>query len=143
MMLCLECVKNGYCVRITSRVVTIDEVLDPLFVYDVRDFCWRLGISRDAWLDRLAGWLRDFDGHFVDQAGRSVEIDLESFDTPSIRYYFRDNACTRPNPNGYVHPMAVERFRVMATILKARFPVVASTWGKRDRDAQTFPPCAA
>ncbi len=143
MMLCLECVKNGYCVRITSHVVTVNEVLDPYFVYDVRDFCWRLGISRDAWLERLAGWLRDFDGHFVDQAGQSVEIDLEAFDTPSIRYYFRDNACTRPNPNGYVHPMAVDRFRVMATILKARFPVVASTWGKREREVQTFPPCAA
>lgn len=143
MFACSECEIKGYCKEIKVEIVSLSDMQNPQYVYDVRDFCWRLGISRDAWLDRLAGWLRDFDGHFVDQTGRSLEIDLEAFDTPSIRYYFRDNACTRPNPNGYVHPMAVDRFRVMATIVKARFPVVASTWGKRERDAQTFPPCAA
>jgi hypothetical protein len=134
---------KAQCQKLNVQIVSLADVADPAFVYDVRDFCWRLGISRDAWLDRLADWLRDFNGQFVDEAGQPFEINLDAFDGPNVRYYFRDNGCTRPNPNGYVHPIATERFRVVATILKARFPAVASTWGKREREVQTFPPCAA
>ena len=143
MALCNDCFLAAQCQKLNVQIVSLADVADPAFVYDVRDFCWRLGISRDAWLDRLADWLRDFNGQFVDEAGQPVEINLDAFDGPNVRYYFRDNGCTRPNPNGYVHPIATERFRVVATILKARFPVVASTWGKREREEQTFPPCAA
>lgn len=143
MALCNDCFLAAQCQKLNVQIVSLADVADPAFVYDVRDFCWRLGISRDAWLDRLADWLRDFNGQFVDEMGQPVEIDLDAFDGPNVRYYFRDNGCTRPNPNGYVHPIATERFRIVSTILKARFPAVASTWGRRERDAQTFPPCAA
>ena len=143
MFLCNECDIKGFCVEIKIEVVKLSDLQNPQYVYDIRDFCFRLGISRDAWLERLTDWLRDFNGQFVDDAGRIVEIDLESFDTASIRYYFRDNCCARPNRNGFVHPNALARFQVMASIIKARFPSVAETWGKRNVNRQHVPPCSA
>lgn len=77
MALCNDCFLAAQCQKLNVQIVSLADVADPAFVFDVRDFCWRLGISRDAWLDRLADWLRDFDGQFIDEAGLPIEIDLD------------------------------------------------------------------
>jgi hypothetical protein len=118
---------------LTVTLVSDRDILNPAFIHDVRVFAHQLGISRDGWRDYLVNSLRDYPGRIVDASGQDVELDTEVFEQPNIRDWFRDICCTLPAPNGarYIRREARERFRVMATILKAKFPNEALLWGIR------------
>lgn len=131
--LCADCILRLYCKRNIVEAVREAEVLNPDFIHDVRVFAYSLSVSRDRWLDSLSDWLCSFLGLIVGPDGKEVELDTELFELPNIRDWFDDTCCTMPSENGarYVRTEARERFRIMATILKARFPHQAVLWGVR------------
>ena len=88
-------------------------VFVTLRVREARDAA---GVYGESW---AAGDLR---GCIVDQAGRTVFLDMEVFEAPHIRDWFRDFCCT-PCPSHitpYVRGEAKECVRILATILFAR-----------------------
>lgn len=131
--LCADCILTLYCKRNVVEAVREAEVLNPDFIHDVRVFAYSLGISRDRWINVLSDWLCDFPGRIVGPNGLEVFLDTEVFELPNIRDWFDDTCCTLPSEYGarYVRTEARERFRIMATILKAKFPKKAVLWGVR------------
>jgi hypothetical protein len=131
-MLCLNCLRHGYCCKSTTAIVCVND-LKPAFIRDVRTFAFSLGLTRDAWHETLVDWLRDYRGVIVDANGKPADLDTSVFETKSIRYWFRDTCCALPTPNGanYVQAEAQPRFIVMATILRATFPNESLMWGVR------------
>lgn len=111
-----------------------DTKLDnPEFIRDLRRYTASLGISCDQWLDFLSDTYRDYPGRIMDQTGREVFLDMEVFEEPNIRYWFRD-WCNTPCGNNVVPRIrseARERIRVLATILRAANPKAALMWGVR------------
>jgi hypothetical protein len=131
-MLCLNCMRHGYCRSLTTLIVTLND-LTPALIQDVRSFAFSLGLSRDAWHETLIDWLRDYRGAIVNTKGDPVDLDTSVFEIESIRDWFRDTCCTLPTRSGahYVRVEAQPRFIVMATILRATFPKESLMWGLR------------
>lgn len=133
MRLCCACLALGYCARLSCRIVSDDELANPEFIRDVKMTAYDLRVSCDEWLEYLTRLYRDYRGRIVDQAGREILLDMEEFERPNIRYWFRD-FCGRPCPT-HVTPRlrreARERVRILATLLRAVFPDKAQFWGVR------------
>jgi hypothetical protein len=131
-MLCLNCLRHGYCCKSTTLIVSVND-LTPAFIQDVRTFSFSLNLTRDAWREKLVDWLRDYRGAIVTKKGNPIHLNTSVFETESIRDWFRDTCCTLPTPNGahYVRVEAQPRFIVMATILRATFPTESLMWGVR------------
>jgi len=128
--LCGQCYLVGYCRRLTSKVVTRGE-LSSAFIGDVRRFMAAMNLTRDQWLPYLDAAYRDYPGRIVDAAGIEIALDMEVFDRPSLRYWFRD--LCRPIPEGVTPRLrreALGRFIVTASILRAVHPVAALLWGR-------------
>lgn len=127
--LCAECYLSGYCRRLTSRAVTPEDTT-PAFIADVRSFMRNLAISRDRWVPFLDRAYCDYPGRIVDAGGEEVMLDTGVLDASGIRYWFRD--LCRPMPQRvrpHLRRQAKARFLVMASILRAIYPVEASLWG--------------
>lgn len=138
MSLCAECYLQGFCRRLQSRVVTLDE-LTPQFLTGFRAYVRSKGISRDQWIGWLDAAYRDYPGRIVDAQGHEVSLDMSVFDRPHIRDWFRD---LLKRPVAGIQPRlrreAVPRYIAMASILRAVDPVPAMLWGKdiaNDEDA--------
>lgn len=130
-MHCYRCLGLGYCPKIRTLIVSDLELSNPEFLRSVRLTAYRHNISSYQWLDEVYSLYRDYHGWICDERGQEVLLDLEVFETPNIRTWFRDFCC-RPLPEGSmprVRGESKERVRVLATILRARFPVSAATWG--------------
>lgn len=117
---CALCIIEDRCER--TRLVTDRELADPAFIRALRDFCFSLNVSSYHWLDFLTDLYRDYRGCIVDEAGRTVLLDMEVFEVPHIRDWFRDFCCTPcpPNVTPYVRGEAKERVRTLATILQTQ-----------------------
>lgn len=116
---CALCIIEDRCER--TPIVTDRELADPAFIRALRDLCYSLNVSSYHWLDFLTDLYRDNRGCIVDEAGRIVLLDMEVFEVPHIRDWFRDFCCT-PCPlhiTPYVRGEAKERVRVLATILRS------------------------
>jgi hypothetical protein len=115
---CSLCLIENTCTQV--RLVTDRELADPAFIRSLRDFCFGLNVSSYCWLDFLTDQYRDLRGCIVDQLGRTVFLDMDVFEVPHIRDWFRDFCCTRcpPHITPYVRGEAKERVRILATILK-------------------------
>jgi hypothetical protein len=72
---CSLCIIENTCTQV--RLVTDRELADPVFIRRLRDFCFALNISSYHWLDFLTDQYRDLRGCIVDQAGRTVFLDME------------------------------------------------------------------
>lgn len=116
---CSLCIIENTCTQ--SRLVTDRELSDPAFIRRLRDDCYRLNISSYQWLDFLTDQYRDLRGCIVDERGRTVFLDMDVFEVPHIRDWFRDFCCTPcpPHITPYVRGEARERVRVLATILRS------------------------
>lgn len=113
---CSLCIIENTCTQ--TRLVTDRELSDPAFIRRLRDACYRLNISSYQWLDFLTDLYRDLRGCIVDEWGRTVFLDMEVFEVPHIRDWFRDFCCTPcpPHITPYVRGEAKERVRIVATI---------------------------
>jgi len=133
MLLCARCYTQGYCRRLYARVVCETQLHDPNYLLDLKAFCRWLNVNDEEWLEFLTGLYRDYPGWISDGAGREVFLDMQEFERPYIREWFRDFCC-KPCPPGVqprVRSEAVERVRILATILTACFPEKAAFWGLR------------
>lgn len=116
---CALCIIEDRCER--TVLVSDRELADPAFIRALRDLCYSLNVSSYHWLDFLTDLYRDYHGCIVDEAGRTVLLDMEVFEVPHIRDWFRDFCCTPcpPNITPYVRGEAKERVRILATILNS------------------------
>ena len=137
---CLSCQLVGYCHRVVTIVATDDEIKDGEFIKAVRDTAFDQQISNRGWVDALCNWLRDYPGCFKDEYGRLIDLDMSYFEYPDgeekddVAYarWFHD-FCNTPCPPGsrtFVRKEARERVRIVATLLRATYPVRAQTWGQ-------------
>ena len=97
---------------------------------DVRHTAFGLRIDSADWVDFVSDLYRDFSGCIVDQNDKEILLDLEVFEVPSNREWFRDWA-NSPLPEGKVPRLRAEsreRIRVLATILRAHFRDAAMLW---------------
>lgn len=144
MFLCPQCFLQGYCRTLRARLITDEELSSPFFLSDVRSYAYRLDISCDVWPGFLTDAYRDYPGTIRNAQGRPVDLDTEVLDAPSIRYWFRDTC--KPVVGNAVPRLRIEareRFRVVATILRARDPAGTRLWGVRaanDEEPQSFAP---
>ena len=139
-MICFECTfRGGQCVR-RVQIATDRELGNHRFIRSVRATALSLSIPSRKWPDALADWLRDHRGCFIDDHGRVFELDLshleypegqEKEEAPFARWYqdFCNTPC-RPGTTPFVRREAKERVHIVATLLRAKYPVRASTWGK-------------
>lgn len=141
MSLCAECYLQDYCRRLKSRVVTEDE-LTPLFVRDLRRHAQALAIPCGQWTDFLSDQYGRYLGQIVDGDDREVMLDMDVFERPNIRYWFRDFCKAVPDSvTPRVKRSAMQRIATMATILRAIHPVPASLWGKDIANDERPAPC--
>ncbi len=127
---CIECRILGYCHRKTVRVVTDQELSDPVFLKRVRGTAKALDYSPSEWAEKLSNFYRDFDGAIVNQNNEEIFLDMEVFETEHIREWFRDwvNKPIPPDVRPRLRPESKERIRILATILRARFPFDSIRW---------------
>lgn len=135
------------CAGRASRLVSDTEINNSEFVRDVRNFAAPLGLRPAEWLDRILELLALYDGCIVDGRGRPVHLDTTIFlptddeidnGTAAVieyrmRNWFEETFAT-PVPESvtpHVRVEAKERFRIVASILRARFPMQAAMWGVR------------
>ena len=141
MELCGYCYSADFCRNLTVRLVTDAELDNTDFHRDLRNHAYRLHLSPDRWATFLIDTYRDYPGTVRDGDGAAVDLNLKEFDDPNLRYWFRDTICT-PLPaevTPRVRCEARERFRILATLLKAIDPVAASLWGVRGANDSPAP----
>lgn len=136
--LCVQCLTLRYCRRLEIRMVSDLELRNSEFVRDVRTYAHSLHITCDRWVDVLSDLYRDFPGVIVGPDGNEAMLDLDVFERPHIREWFKE-FCIPPLPEvtPRVRREAWERVRVMATILKAAAPMRAVQWGIRAANENT------
>lgn len=146
MSYCPYCISRGPCKR-GARLVDDYELSNPEFLRDVRNFAARLSIRPCDWLDYILDLLSRFDGCLVDATGKPAWLDTEAFlptdeeidlgQASSIDARMRnwfDETFSAPVPHDVaprIRREARERFRVVATTLRAQFPADAVMWGVR------------
>lgn len=128
--LCAECYLQGVCRRTYASVVTESELTVP-FVRDLRRHAHALHIACGQWADFLAESYCNYPGRIVDEAGMEVMLNMDVFEWPGVRYWFRDFC--KPAPDHIVprvRSVSKQRIIVMASILRAIHPAPASLWGR-------------
>ena len=139
-MLCMNCFVQGFCLSKRTQIVTNTEIRDPQFVRAVRATARDQCVASRAWVDSLYDWLRDYPGCFVDKRGQRTELEMvhleyadgaEKEEAPHARWYqdFCNTPCP-PDVTPFVRKEAWERVRIIATLLRATYPVRAATWGE-------------
>lgn len=146
MRYCPLCPCRARCAR-GVRLVNDRELSNPEFVRDVRDFGFGLSKRPSEWLDFVLELFARFEGCVIDDRGHPVRLNTEIF-LPTdkqisdgvgavieyrMRNWFEETFAT-PVPESvtpHVRIEAKERFRIVATILRARFPAQAAMWGVR------------
>lgn len=120
-VVCSLCIIENTCTQ--TWLVTDRELSDPAFIRRLRDFCFALNISSYHWLDFLTDQYRDLRGCIVDERGRTVFLDMDVFEVPHIRDWFRDFCCTPcpPHITPYVRGEARERVRIIGTLLLVHY----------------------
>jgi hypothetical protein len=127
--------------RLATQVVTDDELDNSEFVRDVRALAFSLDIAPYAWLDYADVLLQGYRGWISDRSGEEVFLDMEEFDRAAIEDWFERFCCTPcpPEVTPRVQGRSRERVRIVATILRAHFPVQAMLWGVRAANVNHAP----
>lgn len=130
---CPICPCRDYCRQRRTEIVTDTQLDDAEFIRDLRAHTSSLNVNDEGWRDYLTDCYRDYRGWISDRDGNEVFLDMDELERPSIREWFRDFCC-RPCPDHvtpHVRKEAWERVRIVATIMKAKFPAEAIMWGVR------------
>lgn len=139
--LCIYCLSRGFCHQLKSPLVRNCQIGNSDYIRDLKAFAYTLGIKGGDWQDFLSDLYRDYPGWITKPNGTEALLDMGEFERPFIREWFRDFCCT-PCPDHVtprVQTKALERVRILATILTASFPHAALFWGIRadnDNDAE-------
>lgn len=128
--LCAECIGHGFCKKCESVLVTDTELEDPIFRRNVQRTAHNLDVSASDWLEHVNDLYREYRGRIVTKNGAEVLLDMECFETSSIREWFRDfvNAPVDADKPSRLRGESKERIRALATILRAHYPVEAMLW---------------
>ncbi len=151
---CTACMLSGYCPLFRAYRISDEEMNSPDFVRDVRLFAYILGLLPSAWKDYLAEEYMAFPGVIVDKkTGRHVDLDMDVFEIDddihfegssesistkgkNITDWFGRVCCTPcPDDVTRIRKESRERFKVFATILRARNPGAAVFWGMKGKAA--------
>ena len=138
---------SGYCPLFKAYLITDEEMKNPKFIRDVRSFAYVLGFLPSEWKNYLVEEYMAFSGVIVDKkTGQNVDLNMDVFEidddihfegssksistaNDTITGYFKRVCCTPCSNRPHVRCEARERFRVFATILRARNPGAAIRWG--------------
>lgn len=129
---CFECQLLGYCRNRQIKLVPTARLEDAEYIRDLKSFTCSLGVSDADWQEHINDLYRDMSGWIIGHNGTEVFLNMEEFERPSIREWFRDFAqpCP-PHVMPRVRCEAKERVRILATVLSAHFPVQSVLWGIR------------
>jgi hypothetical protein len=119
---------------LNCNLVTDAELKAPEFLRDVKTAGYSLRVKASDWQEQINNLYRDYLGRIRDpHTGVETFLNMEEFEGPHIREWFRDWVCTPcpANFTPYAHPASRERVRIFATILRAHFGSGASAWGLR------------
>lgn len=132
MNLCLDCLPKGFCTELRTQLVSDIELADWRFRSDVRRKAHSLGYTPVEWVEAIHDLYSQYPGWVIGSDGREAFLAMEEFEKPFIREWFRDWVCSLPsNPETQrLNGASKERIRILATILRAHFPVEAMLWGK-------------
>ena len=130
--LCPVCMSLGYCPKKSVDVVVDEQLRNPDYLRDFKAFARSLGISDSCWHEHLSNLYRDFTGWVVGPDGKEVFLDMEEFERPNIREWFRDFLSSlEEGARPRVRKEARERVRIFATVVSAHYPMDAMMWGIR------------
>jgi len=132
-MLCGCCDVLDYCRNIKVHLIRESEISNPDFIRDVRNFAYTLSISSYQWRDHLYNLYRDYRGWVIGEGGQEVFLNMRILEFDHHREWFRDFCCTPvcDNITPYVRKEARGRVIILATILRAAYPMEAMLWGVR------------
>lgn len=147
MPLCTNCLLLGYCHRIEVTVVSDQEMDSPEYLRGVKATAYEENVGKSSWREHLANIYRDYPGRVIDPFGVEIDLAMEVFDyddsdpamtgswrkeeNSTIESWFADFCCKpcAPDVKPRARIEARERVRIVATLLKAKYPVRAATWG--------------
>ena len=135
-MLCIRCLRLGYCRNKFARVVSDEELRNPRFIDDARRTIGdrlRAAPEQSDVIDVLMSLYRDYSGRIVDARGVEVFLDTDALESEQARAWLRafHRADAPRRRAAYLRPEARERFRIVASIIRAAFPDAAMMWGVR------------
>jgi len=115
-----------------ARFASDAETENPEAIRDVRNFCAGLPVYSEEWIDYLNDLYRDYHGVIVDADDNQIVLNMEQFERPHIREWFRDFCSPVPDDvTPRVRQEARGRVKILITILRATFPKEATRWGLR------------
>lgn len=134
--LCIKCLRLSFCRKKRARVVSDEEMENPHFINDARQTIGdRLSAAPDGIdvIDVLMSLYRDYPGRIVDARGVEVFLDTDLLETEQARAWLRAflRADGPRRRAAYLRPEARERFRIIASIIRAAYPDEAMMWGVR------------
>ena len=131
MLPCVNCYSAGYCKQISANLVSDSEISNPQFVFDVRVTTSSMKVSPADWLETIYDLYRDYVGVILDDQGNETFINMEVFEFPHAREWFRDWVCIKPQIRNRIRVRVEsrERFRALATIIRAAYPKSTDFWG--------------
>ncbi|MDH5721904.1 MAG: hypothetical protein OEY94_01100 [Alphaproteobacteria bacterium] len=137
-----------------SCLVTDAELKNPEFVRDVRNFACAMGLQPSDWKPFLTDELEAYPGKIINRHYQEVELNLELFELDDETILHSDSKtlanandnvcewfetwCCTPCPDGKrsrLNEETKEKFRIVATILRARNPGAAQFWGLKGKAA--------
>ncbi len=131
MTLCLRCLSLGVCRVNRAQLVTDQELSDPVFRNHLNRTARGLDVPDHKWHGHLSDMYRDFNGVIVDADGLTVSLEMDVFETTSIREWFRDWVYNKEYDRApRLRAESRERVRILGTLIRAHYPAQASLWGK-------------
>ena len=94
MKFCASCYLGSCRQERKSLFVSNEELANSEFIRDGRAACLRENIMPEAWIEHVNDLYRDFPGRIFDTEGHEIILNMEVFEVPFIREWFRDFACT-------------------------------------------------
>ena len=130
---CDQLLVVGYCPICDVPMVTNKEMDDPEFIRDVRQYLAKHEVSSWSLRNHLQDSYMDAMREVYHPLTRKrFDLDMSDFDGAGYREWFRD--LKRPIPpehKPYIQARTRDRFRVMATVLRAIDPIGTAHWGLR------------
>ena len=125
-----------------SKLVNDQELRNGKFLYDSKASCFARNKTPEDWIEHVHDLYRDYRGRIIDHEGHEIILNMNVFEVPFIREWFRDFACTPclPGVRPRIRTVARPRVRVLLTIIRARFPEEAEHWGSREAANDNQPP---